>query len=118
LSCGNVSAAADWEIEVKQMVSNGNVYQELVSAIFVFTIGGTAGRQSVDVIFKLFSRMMVEAEGSARVVRNYVLPVSDTVRALKEWGDVVRKRLVTNARLSEVDRCSRDSNGEKVHLSN
>ena len=85
------------------MVGNGNVYQELVSAIFVFAIGCAAGCQSVDVIFKLFGRMMVEAERSARVVRNNVLPMRDTVRTLEEWCDVVRKRLVPNARLTEID---------------
>ena len=92
------------------MVSNGTGCEELVSASRVFTVGATAGFQCMDVIFKLFGRLMVEAEGVARVVRNDILPVGDTVRAHKKWGNEVRKRLVTNARLAKVDQTSGDSN--------
>ena len=53
---------------------------------------------------------MVEAEGIARVLRNDVLTVGDMVRASKMWDNEVRKRLVTNARLTEVDQGGGNAN--------
>ncbi len=100
------------------MVSNRSGCEELVSTSGVFAVGATAGFQRMDVIFKLFGRLMVEAEGVAGVVRNDVFPVCDTVRTHKKRGDVVRKRLVTNARLAEVDHGSGDANRDQIHLSN
>lgn len=85
------------------MVSNRRGGEELVRAVSVFTVGGTADVDGVIRIFKHFGRLVVEAERVAWVVGNDVLIVSDTVRALEEWGDVVCKGLVTNARLTEVD---------------
>jgi hypothetical protein len=69
------------------------------------------------VIFEHFGRVVVKAQGIARVVRNDVLPVSDTVRAHRKRGDKVRKSFVSNARLTEVDHSSWDTSLDQVHLS-
>ena len=71
----------------------------------------------MNVIFENFSRVLSETEGVTWVVRNYVFPVSDTVRAHRKRGNELSKRCVSNARLTEVDHGGGDASFYQVHLS-
>jgi len=62
--------------------------------------------------------MVVEAKRVAGTVGYDVLVVGDAVRVLQFWGDIVRKILVTNAGLTELNRSRGDSNGIKLQLGN
>jgi len=113
-----VAGASCRLIEVKQMVCDWGWSGELVRTVFVFTNRATADVDGVVFSFKNFGWMVVEAKRVGGTVGYDVLVVGDAVRVLEFRGDIVRKSLVTNAGLTELNRSRGDSNGIKLHLGN